>query len=146
MNLVLLIGNIDADPAMRYTRHGRAIAKLTVVTRGTSPDDASGKRRIELHKVVVFDEGLAKFAQQHLRKGAYVCVEGPAETHEWKDKDGHTHETTEVVVRRHGGRLFVIDDEIGSYEQPGEDRGDGEPSQVEDGYGRFAEMDEEIPF
>ena len=146
MNLVLLIGNLDADPTIRYARHGKSIAKLTVVTRGISRDDASGKQRVELHKVVVFDEGLAKFAQQHLRKGAYVCVEGPAETHEWKDKDGHTHETTEVVVRRHEGRLFAIDDEIGSYEQPVEDRGDGEPSQVEDGYGRFAEMDEEIPF
>ena len=146
MYVVLLVGHLDADPIMRYTRHGKAIAKLTVVTRGTSPDDASGKQRVELHKVVVFDESLAKLAQQHLRKGAYVYVEGPAETHEWKDKDGHTHETTEVVVRRHEGRLFAIDDEIGSYEQPGEDRGDGEPSQVEDGYGRFAEMDEEIPF
>ena len=137
VNCAQLIGSIMNISKIHHTKDGKMTVRLTIATLSTSPDEETGS--IERHKVVIFNQRLAKFAEQHLYKGDHVFIEGNLQTRQWKDKKGQLRRLTEVIVSGHNGKLFLICDESGDYEGLLEDGGYG----VIDSHRCFAEMDEE---
>lgn len=119
VNKVILIGNLGADPEIRHTNDGRPIANLRIATSETWRDRNSGERRekTEWHNVVIFSEGLCKIAEQYLRKGSKVYVEGQLQTRKWQDRDGNDRYTTEVVLQGYNGTLTMLDGRQGG--EPG---------------------------
>lgn len=111
LNRVILIGNLGRDPEIRRTQGGESIANLRIATTESWRDKASGERkeRTEWHSVVCWNEAAAKFAEQYLRKGSKVCVEGQLQTRKWVDQSGAEKYTTEVVLQRFGGTLTLLD-------------------------------------
>ena len=101
VNKVILIGNLGKDPEIRRTQDGRPIANLSVATSESWRDKATGERKekTEWHRVVIFNEGLCRIAEQYLKKGAKVYLEGQLQTRKWTDKDGVDKYSTEVVLR-----------------------------------------------
>jgi single-strand DNA-binding protein len=111
INKVILVGNLGKDPEIRRTQDGRAIANLSVATSETWRDKATGERKekTEWHRVVIFNEGLAKVAEQYLKKGAKVYVEGQLQTRKWTDQSGAEKYTTEVVLQGFNSNLTMLD-------------------------------------
>ena len=111
VNKVILIGNLGADPEIRRTQDGRPIANLRVATSESWRDRNSGERRerTEWHRVVIFNEGLCKIAEQYLRKGSKVYLEGQLQTREWEDQSGQKRYTTEVVLQGFNSALTMLD-------------------------------------
>ncbi|MGH6831540.1 MAG: single-stranded DNA-binding protein, partial [Methyloceanibacter sp.] len=111
VNKVILIGNLGADPEIRHTQDGRPIANLRVATSESWRDKASGERRekTEWHRVVIFNENLAKIAEQYLKKGAKVYLEGSLQTRKWEDQQGQERYTTEVVLQGFNAQLTMLD-------------------------------------
>jgi len=111
VNKVILIGNLGADPEVKQTQSGGLIVNLRIATSETWRDRQSGERKekTEWHRVVVFNEGLAKVAEQYLRKGAKVYIEGALETRKWTDQSGQEKYSTEVVLRNYGATLTMLD-------------------------------------
>jgi single-strand DNA-binding protein len=110
VNKVILVCNLGADPEIRRTQDGRAIANLRVATSETWKDRTTGERRerTEWHRVVIFAEGLAKVAEQYLKKGSRVYIEGQLQTSKWQDQQGQDRYSTEIVVQM-GGQLVLLD-------------------------------------
>src|SRR5256885_2705392 len=110
VNKVILIGNLGKDPEIRRTQDGRPIAHLSVATSETWKDKGTGERkeRTEWHRVVIFNEGIAKVAEQYLEKGAKVYLEGQLQTRKWTDKDGQDKYSTEVVIPAFGGSMVML--------------------------------------
>lgn len=111
VNKVILVGNLGADPDVRQTKDGRPVVNLSVATSETWRDKNSGERRekTEWHRVVVFSDGLCKIAEQYLRKGSKVYLEGQLQTRKWTDDSGNDRYTTEVVLQNYGGTLTMLD-------------------------------------
>lgn len=111
INKVILVGNLGADPEIRRTQDGRAIANLRIATSDTWRDKTTGERKekTEWHRVVIFSEGLAKVAEQYLRKGSKVYLEGSLQTKKWQDKDGQDRYSTEVVLQGFSATLTMLD-------------------------------------
>ncbi len=111
VNKVILIGNLGADPEVRHTQDGRAICNLRLATTDSWRDKQSGERRekTEWHSVVIFNEQLGKVAQQYLKKGAKVYIEGQLQTRKWQDNTGNDRYTTEVVLQNYSGQLTMLD-------------------------------------
>lgn len=111
VNKVILIGNLGADPEIRRTQDGRPIANLRVATSDTWRDKASGERRerTEWHRVVIFNENLCRIAEQYLKKGSKVYLEGQLQTRKWTDQQGVERYTTEVVLQNYRGELTLLD-------------------------------------
>lgn len=111
VNKVILVGNLGADPEIRRTQDGRPIVNLRVATSESWRDRNSGERRerTEWHRVVIFNEGLAKVAEQYLKKGAKIYVEGQLQTREWEDQQGQKRYTTEVVLQGFNSTLTMLD-------------------------------------
>jgi single-strand DNA-binding protein len=111
VNKVILIGNLGADPEIRRTQDGRPIANLNIATSETWRDKGSGERKekTEWHRVVIFNEGLCKVAEQYLKKGAKVYIEGALQTRKWQDKDGQDRYSTEVVLQGFNSTLTMLD-------------------------------------
>jgi single-strand DNA-binding protein len=111
VNKVILIGNLGADPEIRRTNDGRPIANLRVATSESWRDKATGERkeRTEWHRVVIFNEQLTKIAEQYLRKGSKVYLEGQLQTRKWQDKDGQDRYSTEVVLQGFNAQLTMLD-------------------------------------
>jgi len=111
VNKVILIGNLGADPEIRRTQDGRPIAHLRLATSETWRDKMTSERRerTEWHRVVIFNENLAKVAEQYLKKGAKVYVEGQLQTRKWQDQQGQDRYTTEVVLQGFSGQLTMLD-------------------------------------
>lgn len=160
VNKVILIGNLGKDPEVRKTQDGRSIANLSVATSESWKDKETGERKekTEWHRVVIFNEGLAKVAEQYLKKGSKVYLEGALQTRKWTDKDGVEKYSTEVVLQGFNSTLTMLD---GKPQGGGEDRGDqgGGQSGVAEGKeraggarkpamsgGKRDDMDDEIPF
>jgi single-strand DNA-binding protein len=159
VNKVILVGNLGADPEIRRTQDGRPIANLRIATSESWRDKATGERKekTEWHRVVIFNEGLCKVAEQYLKKGAKVYIEGALQTRKWTDQQGQEKYSTEVVLqgfnsvmtmldgaRGGGGGNFVADDS-------GSDFGSSAPSGGQRrvaaaGGGGRRDMDDEIPF
>ena len=111
VNKVILVGNLGKDPEIRRTQDGRPIANLRVATTETWRDKASGERRekTEWHSVVIFNENLCKIAEQYLKKGAKVYIEGSLQTRKWQGQDGQDKYSTEVVLQNFNGTLTMLD-------------------------------------
>lgn len=116
VNKVILIGNLGADPEVRRTQDGRSICNLRLATTDSWRDKQSGERRekTEWHSVVIFSEPLAKIAQQYLKKGAKVYIEGQLQTRKWQDNAGNDRYTTEVVLQSYNGQLTMLDGRAGA--------------------------------
>ena len=160
VNKVILIGNLGADPEIRRTQDGRPIANLRVATSESWRDKNTGERRekTEWHRVVIFNEGLCRIAEQYLKKGAKVYLEGQLQTRKWQDKDGHDKYSTEVVLQGFNSQLTMLDsrggggggagaaeggDEFGS-SGPSAARRQQQPAMA--AAGKRDDMDDEIPF
>jgi single-strand DNA-binding protein len=155
VNKVILIGNLGADPEIRRTQDGRPIANLRIATSETWRDKNTGERKekTEWHRVVIFNEGLCKVAEQYLKKGSKVYIEGALQTRKWQDKDGKDNYSTEVVLQGFNSTLTMLDGRGGGggsfgAESGGGDFGSSSPSQrrpVAAGGGRD-DMNDDIPF
>ncbi|GHE82975.1 single-stranded DNA-binding protein [Camelimonas fluminis] len=111
VNKVILIGRLARDPEVRRMPSGEPVVNLRVVTSERWRDRNSGERRerAEFHAVVIFNENLAKVAEQYLRKGSLLELEGQLQTRKWTDQNGHERYTTEVVLQRYRGELTILD-------------------------------------
>lgn len=111
VNKVILIGNLGRDPEIRRTAQGDPVASFRIATSETWRDKQSGERkeRTEWHSIVIFNEALAKVAEQYLKKGSKVYVEGQLQTRKWTDQAGVEKYTTEVVLQRFRGELTLLD-------------------------------------
>ena len=111
VNKVILVGNLGADPEIRRTQDGKPIANLRVATSESWRDRNSGERkeRTEWHRVVIFSEGLCKVAEQYLRKGSKVYIEGQLQTRKWTDQSGQERFSTEVVLQGFNATLTMLD-------------------------------------
>jgi len=111
VNKVILVGNLGADPEVRRMNDGNPVVNLRIATSETWRDRSSGERRerTEWHRVVIFNENLAKVAEQYLRKGSKVYIEGQIATRKWTDNSGQERYTTEIVLNRFRGELQMLD-------------------------------------
>ncbi|OKL43454.1 single-stranded DNA-binding protein [Pseudovibrio exalbescens] len=111
VNKVILVGNLGADPEIRRTQDGRPIVNLRIATSESWRDRNTGERRerTEWHRVVVFNEGLAKVAENYLRKGSKVYIEGQLQTRKWQDQSGQDRYSTEVVLQGFNSTLTMLD-------------------------------------
>ena|SRR5436190_17709305 len=159
VNKVILIGNLGADPEIRRTQDGRPIANLRIATSESWRDKATGERKekTEWHRVVIFNEGLCKIAEQYLKKGSKVYLEGALQTRKWQDKDGQDKYSTEVVLQGFNSSLTMLDGRGAGgggagAEEGGGDFGSAGPTSgarkpaMAGGGGRRDDMDDEIPF
>jgi single-strand DNA-binding protein len=152
VNKVILVGNLGKDPEIRRTQDGRPVANLSVATSESWRDKATGERKekTEWHRVVIFNEGLCRVAEQYLKKGSKVYLEGQLQTRKWQDKDGNDKYSTEVVLQNFNSNLTMLDT-----------RGAGGADASDDGFGaqspaparkpamagaKRGDMDDEIPF
>jgi len=121
VNKVILVGNLGADPEIRRLNSGDPVVNLRIATSETWRDKNSGERKekTEWHNVVVFNDNLAKVAEQYLKKGMKVYVEGQLQTRKWQDQQGQDRYTTEVVLQKFRGEIQMLDA-----------RGQGEGGQV----------------
>ncbi|MCB1516731.1 MAG: single-stranded DNA-binding protein [Hyphomicrobiaceae bacterium] len=111
VNKVILVGNLGADPDIRQTNDGRPVVNLSVATTESWRDRNSGERRerTEWHRVVIFNEGLARIAEQYLHKGSKVYVEGQLQTRKWQDQSGQDRYSTEIVLQGFNSALTMLD-------------------------------------
>lgn len=111
VNKVILVGNLGADPEIRSLNSGDRVANIRIATSEQWRDKSSGERRekTEWHNVVIFDQNIVKVAENYLKKGSKVYVEGQIQTRKWQDRDGNDRYTTEVVLQRFRGELHMLD-------------------------------------
>jgi single-strand DNA-binding protein len=128
VNKVILVGNLGRDPEIRRTQDGRPIANISVATSESWRDKATGERRekTEWHRVVIFNEGLCKIAEQYLKKGMKVYLEGQLQTRKYTDKDGIEKYSTEVVLQGFNSQLTMLDRAGGGGDEFGSDGGGSE--------------------
>ncbi|WP_422370163.1 single-stranded DNA-binding protein [Hoeflea sp.] len=166
VNKVILIGNLGADPDIKRTQDGRPIANLSVATSESWRDKNTGERRekTEWHRVVIFNEGLCKIAENYLKKGSKIYVEGQLQTRKWTDQSGQDKYSTEVVLQGFNGNLTMLDGRnegggggggrVGNDYGGGGDFGGGSSSGGGRGGGGFGggggggsrDLDDDIPF
>ena len=158
VNKVILIGNLGADPEIRSLSSGDRVCNLRIATSESWRDRTSGERKekTEWHRVVIFNDNLVKVAENYLRKGSKVYIEGALQTRKWADASGQEKFSTEVVLQKFRGELTMLDGKGGDAEQ-GSDYGG-----ASSGGGGFssgparqgsgpredfsADLDDEIPF
>jgi single-strand DNA-binding protein len=151
VNKVILVGNLGRDPEIRTLNSGDRVANFTLATSESWRDRTSGERRerTEWHRVVIFNDNLVKVAENYLRKGSKVYIEGALQTRKFQDQSGQERTTTEVVLQKFRGELTMLD-------------GRGEGSRDEGDFGGYsagarapasgpketftADLDDEIPF
>lgn len=136
VNKVIIVGHLGADPSVKRMSSGDPVVNLSVATTDTWRDKNSGERkeRTEWHRVCIFNEQLAKVAEQFLKKGAKVYIEGSLQTRKWQDNNGQDKYTTEIVLQKYRGELQMLDgrSEGGQRDNSGGDYGSasgGNPSQ-----------------
>jgi single-strand DNA-binding protein len=166
VNKVILVGNLGADPEIRRLNSGDPVVNLRIATSETWRDRNSGERqeRTEWHRVVIFNENLAKVAEQYLKKGMKVYIEGQLQTRKWQDQGGQERYSTEVVLQKFRGELQMLDargqggegqisqgggrsSDFGQSGPGGDDYGHGGGGRGSGGGGGFSrELDDDIPF
>ena len=157
VNKVILIGNLGKDPEVRRLNSGEPVVNLRVATSENWRDKASGERRekTEWHNVVIFNENIAKVAEQYLKKGSKVYVEGQLQTRKWTDQAGVEKYTTEVVLQKYRGELTMLDgkgdgggERSSSYGEEGGFTAKAGGKRVSEGPREnfSADLDDEIPF
>ena len=158
VNKVILVGNLGKDPEVRHTQDGKPIVNLSIATSESWRDKGSGERKekTEWHRVVIFNENLAKVAEQYLKKGATVYIEGQLQTRKWTDKDGAEKYSTEVVLQNFRGELTMLGGRGGGGEGASSGYGGGDEFGASSPMDRprvaakpqsFArDLDDEVPF
>ena len=163
VNKVILIGNLGADPEIRTFQNGGKVCNLRIATSETWKDRDSGERRerTEWHSIAIFSEPLIRVAEQYLRKGSKIYVEGQLETRKWQDQNGNDRYSTEVVLRPYRSELTMLDsrgdgggggyggDQQGSGQQDGGQQNGGQQNGGFDdrgGAGGGGSTDDDIPF
>jgi len=154
VNKVILVGNLGADPEIRSLNSGDRVANLRIATSETWRDRTSGERKekTEWHRVVIFNDNLVKVAENYLRKGAKVYIEGALQTRKWQDAQGQEKFSTEVVLQKFRGELTMLDGR-------GDNAGEGDGGGYSGGFSSApraqgsgpreefsADLDDEIPF
>ncbi|MGH1354912.1 MAG: single-stranded DNA-binding protein [Thalassovita sp.] len=111
VNKVILVGNLGRDPEVRQFQNGGKVCNLRIATSENWKDRNTGERRerTEWHSVAIFQEGLVRVAEQYLRKGSKVYIEGQLQTRKWQDQSGADRYSTEVVLQGFGGTLVMLD-------------------------------------
>ncbi len=159
VNKVILIGNLGADPEVRRTQDGRPVVNLRLATSDSWRDKTTGERRekTEWHRVVIFNENLCRIAEQYLKKGSKIFIEGALQTRKWQDQSGQDRYSTEIVLQGFRGELTLLDragggaaateEDSGEFGSPGPTRkvAAGAAAGAGAGAGR-GDMDDEIPF
>ncbi len=166
VNKVILIGNLGRDPEVRSFQNGGKVCNLRIATSETWKDRNTGERRekTEWHTVAIFQEGLVRIAEQYLKKGSKVYIEGQLQTRKWQDQSGADRYSTEVVLQGFGGTLTMLDGRDGGGSGGGSgggyDSGPSDPGGYGGGYdsgpsgggsgggggGSSRDLDDEIPF
>ena len=158
VNKVILIGNLGRDPEVRTFQNGGKVCNLRIATSETWKDRNTGERkeRTEWHSVAIFSEGLVRVAEQYLRKGSKVYLEGKLQTRKWQDQSGQDRYSTEVVLQGFDATLVMLDGRSdgggggGGGDFGGGDYGyDSGPSQggsSGSGPASTRDIDDEIPF
>lgn len=170
VNKVILIGNLGRDPEVRSFQNGGKVCNLRIATSETWKDRNTGERRekTEWHTVAIFQEGLVRIAEQYLKKGSKVYIEGQLQTRKWQDQSGADRYSTEVVLQGFGGTLTMLDGRDGGSGGGGGgyDSGPSDPGGYGGGYesgpsggggsgggsgsggggGSSRDLDDEIPF
>src|ERR1700758_2041064 len=162
VNKVILIGNLGADPEIRRTQDGRPVANLRLATSESWKDKTTGERKekTEWHRVVIFNENLCRIAEQYLKKGSKVFIEGALQTRKWQDQSGQDRYSTEVVLQGFRGELTLLDraggpggagdlgsdDAGGDFGSPGPTRKVAAAAGASGGGAGRGDMDDEIPF
>ena len=168
VNKVILVGNLGADPEIRRLNSGDPVVNIRIATSESWRDKNSGERKekTEWHNVVIFNDNLAKVAEQYLKKGMKVYVEGQLQTRKWQDQTGNDRYTTEIVLQKFRGELQMLDargqggdaqiagggrsSDFGQ-SGPGDDQGGGAGrsgggARSGGGGGFSRDLDDEIPF
>ena len=161
VNKVILVGNLGADPEVRTFQNGGKVCNLRVATGETWKDKNTGERRerTQWHTVAIFSEPLARTAEQYLRKGSKVYLEGQLETRKWQDQSGNDRYSTEVVLRPYTSTMVMLDGRSGGGGGGSSDGGGGYMDDRSGGYGGggsqggsfggpapAGDIDDEIPF
>ena len=166
VNKVILVGNLGRDPEVRRLNSGEPVVNLRVATSESWKDKQTGERKekTEWHSVVIFNENLARVAEQYLKKGSKVYLEGQLQTRKWTDQQGQEKYTTEVVLQRFRGELTLLDgrgggagggdqdEEGGGQVRSGGDFGRSSPMERRPapagggGGSRYNDLDDDIPF
>jgi single-strand DNA-binding protein len=120
LNRVEIIGHLGQDPEARSFQNGGKVVNLRIATSESWKDKSSGERkeRTEWHSVAIFAEHAAHYAEQYLRKGSLVRIEGKLETRKWQDQEGKDRYSTEIVVRPYGGDVMGLDKPQGGHSEP----------------------------
>ena len=152
VNKVIIVGNLGADPEVRSFQNGGKVCNLRVATSENWKDRNTGERRekTEWHTVAIFSEGLVRVAEQYLRKGSKVYIEGQLETRKWQDQNGNDRYSTEVVLRNFNSSMVMLDGRNsgggggggGNFER----NGGGMSDQGSSSGGQSYELDDDIPF
>ena len=161
VNKVILVGNLGAEPEIRSLNSGDRVANLRIATSETWRDKSSGERKekTEWHRVVIFNDNLVKVAENYLRKGSKVYIEGSLQTRKWADQSGQEKFSTEIVLQKFRGELTMLDgkgDETGGRESADAGGYSGGGGGFASGGARnqgsgpredfSADLDDEIPF
>ncbi|WP_308909789.1 single-stranded DNA-binding protein [Pseudokordiimonas caeni] len=169
VNKVILVGNLGRDPEVRTMQDGSPVVNLSIATSESWRDKNTGERRekTEWHRVVIFNDQLAKVAQQYLKKGSTVYIEGQLQTRKWTDQSGQEKYSTEIVLQRYRGELTMLGgrgdgggggdfgggdygDQSGGYGGGngggGRSGGGGGRGGQQGGFGGGSDLDDEIPF
>ena len=156
VNKVILVGNLGRDPEVRQSQAGAKIVNFSVATSDSWKDKNTGERRekTEWHRVVIFSEGLANIAEQYLRKGSKVYIEGSLQTREY-EKDGIKRYSTEVVLQGFNSTMTMLDTKVGGSGDFASSGNGGQPDYVSSDNGGGGapsapppggDLDDEIPF
>lgn len=142
VNKVILIGNLGADPEVRKTQAGKPIVNLRIATSESWKDRNSGERKskTEWHTVVIFNENLAKIAEQYLKKGTTVYIEGALQTRKWQDQGGNDRYSTEIVLQGFNSTLTILNG------RGNDDGGNSAGGNDDNGGGYSDDGGEDIPF
>jgi single-strand DNA-binding protein len=167
VNKVILVGNLGRDPEVRRLGSGDPVVNLRIATSESWKDKQSGERKekTEWHSVVIFNENLARVAEQYLKKGSKVYIEGQLQTRKWQDQSGQEKYTTEIVLQRFRGELTLLDSRGGGGGGDyAEDQGSGgqvsrggdfgssspmenrRPAPASGGGSKYGDIDDDIPF
>tara|TARA_B100000214_G_scaffold83045_1_gene56447 strand:- start:6 stop:437 length:432 start_codon:yes stop_codon:yes gene_type:complete len=140
VNKALIIGNLGQDPEIKYTQSGSPVANLSVATSERWKDKSTGdqKEQTEWHRVVVFGR-LAEIAEQYLKKGSKVFIEGKIQTRDWEDSEGRKRYTTEVVARE----MTMLDSKFSADSNSDSDSSDTTPKETAS---KDSDFEEDIPF
>ncbi len=145
LNKCQIIGNLGADPEVRTFQNGGKVCNLRIATSETWKDKNTGDRRekTEWHTVAIFQEGLVRVAEQYLKKGSKVYIEGKLATRKWQDQSGADRYSTEIVLQGFDGTLTMLDGKPQDGGYGGSNQGGGYGGQAPSGGN---DMDDEIPF